>query len=55
MNADIGTDDRSITLKADRSSAGPGRTYTITYRATDASGNGVTASAVVQVPHDLHR
>src|SRR5439155_267180 len=32
--ADPGTDDRSISLRADRSSKGPGRTYTITYRVT---------------------
>ncbi len=53
--AEIGTDDRTISLRADRSTEGPGRTYTITYRATDAAGNVTTADAVVQVPHDLRR
>src|SRR5439155_22147469 len=50
-----GTDDRSVLLKAERAANGPGRTYTITYRTTDASGNAAIASAVVQVPHDDRR
>lgn len=54
-DAEIGTDDRTISLRADRSKEGPARTYTITYRATDAAGNVTTADAVVQVPHDLRR
>ena len=29
-----------------------GRIYTVTYSATDASGNKTTASATVTVPHD---
>jgi hypothetical protein len=29
-----------------------GRIYTVTYSATDASGNKATASATVTVPHD---
>jgi predicted extracellular nuclease len=37
-------------LRAERSLLGPGRTYTITYRATDASGNTSEASAAVKVP-----
>jgi len=55
VGADSGTDDRSIYLKADRNSKGPGRTYAITYRATDASGNAATAAAVVRIPHDQQR
>jgi len=51
----MGTDDRTISLRADRSTEGPGRTYTISYRAIDASGNATTADAVIQVPHDLRR
>lgn len=44
--------DGSIKLRAERSGEGPGRTYTITYRATDASGNAGYGSAEVIVPHD---
>jgi hypothetical protein len=39
-----------ISLRAERSGNGPGRTYTLTYRATDASGNATTATATVSVP-----
>ena len=48
--ADIGTDDRSFQLRAERSGSGSGRTYTVVYKATDASGNVATASATVFVP-----
>lgn len=51
--ATIGTDDRSIELRADRSGSGPGRTYIVTYRAIDRSGNAAAATARVAVPHDL--
>jgi len=40
-------------LRAERSADGPGRTYTLTYRARDASGNATSALGVVTVPHDL--
>jgi hypothetical protein len=42
----------SFLLRAERSGSGDGRTYTLTYRATDASGNETTATCTVQVPHD---
>src|SRR5262249_25269140 len=55
----FGTDVRSFLLRAERSGAGDGRIYTVTYSATDAAGNTTTASAVVVVgtavtdpPHD---
>ena len=48
----LGTDDRSFSLRAERSGAGNGRLYTVTYRATDASGNSRLATATVTVPHD---
>ncbi len=51
----LGTDDRSIGLRADRSGGGAGRTYSITYRATDSAGNTSAATATVIVPHDQHR
>jgi len=53
--ADVGTDDRSFQLRAERSGAGSGRTYTVVYKATDASGNVATASATVFVPKSRHR
>ncbi len=39
-----------VWLRAERAGGGPGRTYTLTYRATDASGNFTTAVATVNVP-----
>ena len=48
-----GTDNRSFSLAAKRAGTNPtGRIYTITYSATDGSGNKSTASATVIVPHD---
>ena len=44
--------DGNIYLRAERSGKGDGRIYTITYTATDASGNITTAIATVTVPHD---
>lgn len=44
--------DGTISLRAERSGSGSGRTYTITYRAADRSGNSTTASATVSVPRD---
>ncbi len=45
-------DNFTFQLMAERSGMGSGRTYTITYKATDASGNSATASVVVEVPHN---
>jgi hypothetical protein len=48
-----GTDDRQFQLRAKREGKNKeGRIYTITYSATDGSGNKATASATVTVPHD---
>jgi hypothetical protein len=48
-----GTDDRSFYLTAKRAGTNTaGRIYTVTYSATDGSGNKATASATVTVPHD---
>lgn len=52
QGADFGTDDRAFSLRAERSGKGTGRIYTITYSATDASGNAASASAAVTVPHN---
>lgn len=52
-NAQPGTDDRQFSLAAKRAGTNlAGRIYTVTYSATDASGNKTTASATVTVPHD---
>jgi hypothetical protein len=52
QGAEFGTFDRSFFLRAERAGGDPGgRTYTITYTATDASGNQTQAVATVHVPH----
>ncbi len=51
--AAIGTDDRSFSLRAEHGEKSrTGRIYTVTYSATDASGNTATASATVTVPRE---
>jgi len=40
----------TVQLRAERSGKGPGRTYTITVRVTDASGNSSSATTTVVVP-----
>jgi hypothetical protein len=53
QGAQFGTDDRSFSLAAKRAGTNlAGRIYTVTYSATDGSGNKATASATVTVPHD---
>ena len=53
QDAQFATDDRSFSLAAKRDGNNmAGRIYTVTYSATDASGNKATASATVTVPHD---
>jgi hypothetical protein len=52
-DANIGTDDRQFKLKAEREGKNKaGRIYTVTYSATDGSGNKAIANATVMVPHD---
>ena len=51
VDATLGTDDRNLLLRAERSGTGNGRVYTITYRAIDGSGNAVTSQATVTVAH----
>ena len=41
-----------IKLRAERSALGSGRTYTLTYKVTDACGNETYATATVFVPHN---
>jgi hypothetical protein len=52
IQADIGTADFSLLLRAERDGRANGRTYTITYEVEDASGNTASAQATVLVPHD---
>ena len=42
----------NISLRAERSGTGTGRIYTLTYSATDCSGNSSTAEVTVTVPHN---
>jgi hypothetical protein len=51
QGAAFGTDDRQFQLRRERSGNGSGRIYTITYSATDASGNTTVGQATVTVPH----
>jgi hypothetical protein len=55
VGAEVGTDDREFELRAERSGSGSGRSYSITYSATDASGNRRLAGATVVVPHDQRK
>jgi len=49
---DIQLIDGQLYLRAERSGKSDGRTYTITYSATDDDGNSTTATATVDVPHN---
>jgi hypothetical protein len=51
QDAEIGANDGSFRLRSERSGTGPGRVYTVTYSAVDASKNTTTAIALVTVPH----
>lgn len=52
QDADTGTDDRQVLLRAERKGNGNGRIYTLTYRVTDPAGNETEVEATVHVPHD---
>lgn len=52
LDADVGAQDTSFLLRAERAGPGDGRAYTLTYEARDASGNVARADVVVSVPHD---
>ena len=51
QGASFSTDDRQFSLRAERAGNGSGRVYTITYWATDDSGNVADAVNEVAVPH----
>ncbi len=48
----LGVADTDLLLRAERAGGGDGRIYTVTYEATDASGNSMAAASIVTVPHD---
>ena len=52
QEAAFGADDRTFLLRATRLGSGRGRTYTVTYRATDFVGASALRTATVRVPHD---
>jgi hypothetical protein len=45
-------DDMNLLLRSERAGGGDGRIYTITYMATDYSGNTTVGTTEVRVPHD---
>ncbi len=51
--AALGTDDRSVQVRSERSGTGSGRVYTFVYRVTDGSGNSTDVTSTVTVPHDM--
>lgn len=51
----LGTFDTAYELRATRTGVGAGRTYVITYAATDSSGNEASTQARVTVSHDQGR
>lgn len=50
--ADLGTDDRSVQVRAERAGGGSGRVYSFVYRVTNAVGESTEATATVTVAHD---
>lgn len=52
QNAAFGTEDLMFDLRSERDKEQDGRTYTITYEASDGSENTATDEATVHVPHD---
>lgn len=52
QDAATGTEDLQFKLRAERNTAGSGRTYAITYRSTDSQGNTLSRSVSLFVSHD---
>lgn len=52
QGADTGTADSSFSLRSERAGPGDGRTYSLVYQATDASGNVARTTVQVLVPHN---
>jgi hypothetical protein len=55
QGASIGTPDFDVLLRAERDLLGPGRTYSVRYRSTDAQGNVGVGVGTVAVPPDQGR
>ena len=55
QEADFGAADFNFFLRAETSGTGSDRIYTVTYTATDASGNSAQVSGNVLVPHDQQK
>jgi hypothetical protein len=52
-DAQFGTADRCVDLRAERAGNGDGRVYELFYSVRDASGNTTSVAAHVRVPHDM--
>jgi len=52
MGADVGTEDYSFQVRAERAGPGNGRIYTATYKVIDPEGHEADASGEAVVPHD---
>lgn len=52
QGADVGSDDRVVSLRSERSGKGDGRKYTLVYEGSDCSGNSTQDSFCIRVPHD---
>jgi hypothetical protein len=52
VGAETGADDQAFSLRSERASNGPGRTYKACYEAKDASGNATVECVTITVPHD---
>jgi hypothetical protein len=53
QEASPGTADFDFKLRSERSEAGDGRVYLVSYRAVDAAGNSSTSAALVTVPYSF--
>ncbi len=51
QDADLGTPDTSVSLRAERDGRKTGRVYTATFEVTDCSGNATETTSNVYVPH----
>jgi len=54
QGAEYGTPDFQFQVRAERDSSGPGRIYTVQYRATDSAGQTASATATIVVPLKKH-
>lgn len=53
QDASFGSDDRTFSLRAERSGRGSGRIYIVRYAVRDTAGNSASAEAQVVVPHSM--